>query len=239
MAAPLVAAKRKSRERTAARASRSEGKAAETGEEMVGVNRPDHWARLGFVEGDSAEGHVLEGLDEDAAESKHDEWAEDGIALHARMVSTPPVIIGATRQPSIAASGRAARQAATISSKAVSAAARSVTPKGTPPISLLCTMSVGSTFRTTGKPSSAAVSPAAAAVRARRAGTTGTPAAATILRADSSLAGTVGRSAGAGTSGRVRRSRKDRAVPARAAVARVAGVASPYIGIPAASRSLV
>ena len=55
-----------------------------------------------------------------------------------RMVSTPPVTMGATRQPSIAASGWAERAVARISSKAVSASVRlSATPRRTPPMSLL------------------------------------------------------------------------------------------------------
>ena len=156
-----------------------------------------------------------------------------------RIVSTPPVTIGATRHPSIAASGRAARPAATISPNAASAPARSATPSRTPPTSLLCAMSADSTLRTTGKPSAAAASPASAAVRARRAGATGTPAAATAARAPSSLTGPTGRSAAPGTAGRGRRSRNDRANPASAATARVACVASSYTGTPAASRSRV
>ena len=129
--------------------------------------------------GGGGEGHVLEGLDEDAAEPEHE------VALHAEDGLDAPVTMGATRQPSIAASGWAAREAARISSTAVSAVARSATPKRTLPISLLWRMSAESTLRTTGKPRSAAAS---AASRAVRAGTVGTPAAARMTRAASSIA---------------------------------------------------
>ncbi len=141
--------------------------------------------------------------------------------------------MGATRQPSIPASGTAARLAAMTSSKAVSAVARSEMPRRTPPMSLLCTMSADSTLRTTGKPSAAAAS---RAVLVWRVGTTGTPAAATAPRAASSFTGPGGNSAGAGPAGRGRRSRKERAKPASAAIARVA---SSYTSTPAVSRSRV
>ena len=59
------------------------GLAAEAGQERVGGDRPDHGPRLGLVEGGGAEGHVLEGLGEDAAEPEHDDRSEHRVALHA------------------------------------------------------------------------------------------------------------------------------------------------------------
>ena len=100
-------------------------------------------------------------------------------------------------------------------------------------MSLLRTMPTDNTLRTTGKPRSAAAS---RAVLVWRVGTTGTPAAATAPRAASSFTGPGGNSAGAGTAGLGRRSRKERAKPASAAIARVA---SSYISTPAVSRSRV
>ena len=59
------------------------GPAAKADEEGVGGDRLDHDPRLRSVDGGGAEGHVLEGLDEDAAEPEHDDWAEYGVAQHA------------------------------------------------------------------------------------------------------------------------------------------------------------
>ena len=70
MAVALAAAKRERRERAAARTSRSGGLAAKAGEEEVGGDRLDHGRRLRSVDGGGAQGHVLEGLDEDAAEAE-------------------------------------------------------------------------------------------------------------------------------------------------------------------------
>ena len=78
----VAAAKRERREKAAARAARSGGPAAKAGEEGVGGDRLDHDPRLRSVDGGGAEGHVLEGLDEDAAEPEHADWAEDWVTLH-------------------------------------------------------------------------------------------------------------------------------------------------------------
>ena len=58
------------------------GLAAEAGEDGEGRDFLDHGPRLGLVEGSGAESHVLEGFDEDAAESEHDDRAEHGVALN-------------------------------------------------------------------------------------------------------------------------------------------------------------
>lgn len=57
--------------------------AAEARQERVGGDRRDHGPRLGLVEGGGAEGHVLQGLDEDAAESEHDNRPEHAVTLDA------------------------------------------------------------------------------------------------------------------------------------------------------------
>ena len=59
------------------------GMTAKAREEGVGGYRLDHGPRFGRVEEGGAEGDVLEGFDEDAADPEHDDQAEDGVALHA------------------------------------------------------------------------------------------------------------------------------------------------------------
>ena len=80
----LVAARRDSQERAAVRASRlTGGLAPEARQERPAGDRLDHGLRLGLVSGGGVEGHVLEGLDEDAAEPENDDRPEHGVALYA------------------------------------------------------------------------------------------------------------------------------------------------------------
>jgi len=57
------------------------GVVADAVEEFVEVKFVEHVAGVGIVEGGDAERDILEGFDEDAADTDHDDGAEEEIAF--------------------------------------------------------------------------------------------------------------------------------------------------------------